>query len=135
MPENLIETMWIFHAALMTLGFVLIFIGFFFIFMRKRAQWLKPAHKVIEIIGPLFAAVGLAVGIYMTSDEHFEALHDYLGVITLIFIVVCPALGIARSRIPRNALVKALHRWWSVITVALMLATLISGIVMELEGG
>lgn len=127
-PGDDTENLWVFHATLMTIGFVLLVLAIVISTgMRKKKWWLK-AHRSVGLLGAVFAILGLLVGLYMVSiwmTPHFRVPHALLGIITIILATVQPVLGFMQ---PKTKKIKPIHRWLGRTVVVLMLLTIIAGL-------
>ncbi len=122
-------TLWPIHAALMTLGFVFMLVGVIISTTQRKKKWWLKTHRLMGILGSLFAILGLVMGFYMISaagGTHFRVPHTYLGLVTIILAVAQPLMGL---RIPKTKKLRPVHRWTGRITVVLMLLTVISGLI------
>lgn len=128
------SVLWPYHAALMTLGFVMMTTGMLIArYLKTRQGWLKM-HKAAGISGVLFAIPGLFMAIYMVSVStglHFAKPHTYLGAITIILVGVTPVLGYAQLTVrSKSAAMSTIHRWAGRITLAFMVVTIVSGLLL-----
>lgn len=124
--------LWPIHAILMVLGFVFMVIGSIIaLFMKKKRWWLK-AHKGINILATIFAILGLIMAFYMVAEasgDHFRVPHAYVGLITIIFVIISPILGfkMLNPQSPSKKL-RAVHRAIGRITIILMLVNILIGL-------
>ena len=127
-----IVTLWPYHAALMSLGFVALSTGIFVARYLKTRQWRLKLHKAFGIVGVLFVLSGFSLAIYMvagSTGQHFTFPHDYLGAIAIIFVCITPILGYAQFHVSSNrATIRTIHRWSGRITVILVFITILSGL-------
>jgi desulfoferrodoxin (superoxide reductase-like protein) len=123
--------LWPFHAALMSVGFLLMIVAVANIYSRTPdLRWLK-AHKIAGALSSVIIVCGLIVAIYMVSQTggaHFKVYHAYLGGLALLFSVVTPFLGYAALRKPPIRPTRTAHVWMSRTTIVLIVITLLSGL-------
>lgn len=129
-----VPSLWIVHAILMTVGFVLMVKAVIIAKVFKKRDWWFKTHKMLGILAAVFSVVGLLMGFYMVSASggtHFRVPHAYVGVSTLIFVVMTPILCFALQKFKNNSSqVRALHRWFGRITFTLMLVNIIFGLML-----
>ncbi|MEE9116859.1 MAG: hypothetical protein V3U09_08185, partial [Thermoplasmata archaeon] len=127
-PSDETATLWVYHATLMSIGFVLLVVTIVIsTSMRKKKWWLK-AHMSLGFLGAIFAILGLLWGLYMVSTwgaPHFRVPHAFLGLITITFAVIQPILGFLQSKSKK---IRQVHRWMGRGLVMLMLLTMIAGL-------
>jgi len=101
------------------------------VFYRKKGWWLR-AHRTCGLLGAALSVSGLAVGIYMVEDstgEHFRVPHAYLGLVTIILLIMTPAIRyIALRHREKMAKMMRVHRWAGRATLLLMLLAVITGL-------
>lgn len=121
------DVTWVYHALLMTIGFVLLVLAITISTgMRKKKWWLK-AHKSLGFLGAIFAILGLLVGLYMVSiwmTPHFRVPHAFLGITTIVLAIIQPVLGSMQSKSKK---IRPVHRWLGRTVVVLMFITIIAG--------
>ncbi len=127
-----ISALWPYHAALKSLGFILLATGMLVArYLKTRQGWLK-IHKAFGIVGALFVLSGFSMAIYMvavSTGQHFALPHTYLGAIAIIFVCITPILGYAQFHVSSNrATIRTIHRWSGRITLILVLSTMLSGL-------
>jgi hypothetical protein len=119
---------WVYHASLMSVGFVLLVTTMTVsTAMRKKKWWLK-VHRSLGILGSLFAVLGLLMGMYMISvwaTPHFRVPHAILGLTTVIFAITQPVLGFVHPKMPS---LRPVHRWLGRVVVIMMLISIIAGL-------
>ncbi|UCH89218.1 MAG: hypothetical protein JSV49_00795 [Thermoplasmata archaeon] len=125
------EVRWQLHAFLMIIGLILIGSGNAIAGAMKKKTWWFSAHKTLEGFGGVFAFIGFGYAFYMISvstNEHFSEPHTFLGLITVIFIVITLRLGKTITKPAGSSKkFKALHRWFGRITTIMMLITVYAG--------
>lgn len=127
-----IPSLWLFHASLMILGFILMLTGMIIARFYKDTPWWFKSHKRIAPMGVLLAIIGLILGIIMvsmSSGEHFTIPHHFVGLLAIVFAVITPSLGVAQFKIKKNKKkIRAAHRWSGRITITLMFINILFGI-------
>jgi hypothetical protein len=130
--ETDIPSLWIFHAALMIIGYSMMLVGVIFAkFYRKKKWWLKR-HKLLGKLGAGLSVAGLVsafVMVSLSSGEHFRVPHAYVGVVAIIFAVMTPTLGIAQFKVKKKkAKIRTFHRWFGRITLVVMFINIVFGL-------
>lgn len=132
--EIQVIALWPYHAALMAIGFILMATGMVNARYVKPKRWWLKAHRIIGILGAIFALSGLSMAIYMVSSStgvHFRVPHAYLGAITIIFVVMTSILGYAQLKsVSKGAKIRNIHRWSGGVTLVLMLINIILGLLL-----
>jgi len=123
--------LWPLHAVLMIVALVVSSIATYSLYMKRRSWWFK-AHKVLGTLGALSGAVGLGAGIYMVSRAgrgHIRVPHAYLGLLTVVLVLMSPALGLLflRSKTAK-AKIRKVHIWWGRGSMVLMVVTVLAGL-------
>jgi hypothetical protein len=123
--------LWPFHAALMSVGFLLMIVAVANVYSRTSdLRWLK-AHKIAGAFSSAIIVCGLIVALYMVSQTggaHFRVYHAYIGGLALLFSVATPFLGYTALKKPPIRPTRTLHVWMSRTTIVLIVITLISGL-------
>jgi hypothetical protein len=126
-------TLWPFHAALMITGFILMVIASIIVYLKNKVKWWFKAHKTLNILGVIFAVLGLVMGIYMVAEadaDHFRVPHAFVGGFTLFLILLTPTIGFLIFKAKNNiSRVKTIHRWLGRFTNVMMLVTIIFGLI------
>ncbi|RZN42800.1 MAG: hypothetical protein EFT35_01660 [Methanophagales archaeon ANME-1-THS] len=94
-----ISTLWPYHAALMTAGFVVLVSSALIQSYFRRRRWWLNAHKITGIIGAILFIAGLLIANYMVSvatGVHFRVPHAYLGAVIILLVVANLILGYAQ---------------------------------------
>jgi cytochrome b561 len=133
MTVRSVPELWPFHAALMVSGLFLAILAANSAARRTpKTSWLR-IHKVVGIVGVILVVCGLSLAFYMvsaTGGPHFKVYHAHLGIVTLIFTVLTPAVGIiSLKRRPPSPGIRKAHIWISRITLVLLIVTLTSGMI------
>ncbi|UCF07752.1 MAG: hypothetical protein JSW28_08950, partial [Thermoplasmata archaeon] len=130
--ETEVPSLWLFHASLLTVGFLLMLAGVIVAKFQKKKRWRIEVHKWLGVSGSIISLAGIILGfvmVTMTSGEHFRVPHAYLGVLAAVFIILSPVLGIAQFKIKKNkARVRMIHRWVGRIAVTAMLINILAGL-------
>jgi cytochrome b561 len=125
-----ISVYWPYHALLMTTGFILLVVGFAVVRLRKTPQWYKT-HMTLEISGGICIIAGLFVGIYMVTLSgfpHLHNIHEILGVIIAILLIITIVLGSLIKRTKESKkVIRMSHRWLGRISLALIVINIILG--------
>lgn len=130
--EKEIPILWPYHAFFMILGFIFMLKAILIARFLKKERWWLRAHRCINSVATIFAVLGLLMGIYMvneTTGEHFSVPHTFLGIITIMFVIISPILGVAHQKVKGGGL-RIAHRGIGWITLLLMLFTIISGLIL-----
>ncbi|MBE0516756.1 MAG: hypothetical protein IBX41_05125 [Methanophagales archaeon] len=129
-----VAALWLYHAVLMTLGFVSLVTGMLIARYLKRRRWWLKAHQMMGILGSILLISGLFMAIYMVSlstGVHFRVPHAYLGAIVLVLVVINPILGYAQLKYPSKAAkIRSIHRWFGYLALVLILINIIAGLVL-----
>jgi hypothetical protein len=118
---------WVYHALLMTTGFVLLVLAIVVSTGLRKQKWWLRAHRSLGILGAIFAILGLIVGLYMVSTwmtPHFRVPHALLGITTIILAMIQPVLGFMQ---PKSKKIRPVHRWLGRIVVVMMFFSIIAG--------
>jgi hypothetical protein len=130
--EDDIPVLWPFHAILMVLGFIFMLKAIIIAhFLRKENWWLK-AHKTINSLAVIFALLGLSMAVYMVTEAetgHFRVPHAFLGIVTIIFVIISPSLGFAQFKAGGKKSIKTAHKIFGYLTLILMLIMIVSGLI------
>ncbi|UCG68420.1 MAG: hypothetical protein JSV09_11475 [Thermoplasmata archaeon] len=123
---------WLIHAALLTVGFLLMLTGVIIAKAFKKRKWWLKTHKMLGIVGAILSILGLIMGFIMvqlSSGEHFRVPHAYVGFLAIIFAVLTLGLGFAQFKVKKNRKkIRMIHRWSGRITLVLMLLNIIFGL-------
>ena len=102
-------------------------------FFRSKKWWLKT-HRLLNLIGAGLALCGLSIAFLMvqaSGGPHLRVGHGIFGALTLVLVLVMPALGfsIFRSKDKKRiATLKLVHRWTGRLTILAMTGTAIAGL-------
>jgi len=124
---------WYYHAGWMTAGFSLMLIGIIIIRYLKKKTWRIKVHKSMLILGGASSILGLGSGIFMVTvngSGHFDILHAYIGIITIILILITIRLGFRQFQVKPDKIkkFKAYHRWCGRITATMMIINILFGL-------
>lgn len=123
----------VYHAVLMTAGFLLMTTGAAIATLMRKKRWWLTAHKRAGYAGVTFVLSGMIMALYMISlsgGEHFTVVHAYLGLLSIFCAVLSPTLGRMQFIFRQNAAtIRPLHRWSGRITIIMFFVTIISGLV------
>jgi hypothetical protein len=126
--------LWMIHAVFMSLGLIFIIVGSCIARgMRKKKWWLK-ANRALGVLAAIFGVVGITIAIIMVETVgtgHIKYPHSLIGIITIIFLLISPALGFKISKGKTSKGLKATHRWVGRITIILMVINVVSGLVLK----
>ncbi|MQY76124.1 MAG: hypothetical protein GH155_00660 [Spirochaeta sp.] len=120
------------HATFLSVSFLLMVAGMLLARYLKSKKWWLKAHRRLGLSGGTLALPGLGLGIYMvevTSGVHLKAVHTYVGLLTVVLIILTPIIG--RSILKGKAGIQArrrLHRWSGRATLIMMLTTIVLGL-------
>lgn len=123
------------HGALMSVAFLLVFVGMFFPRYLKKKKWWLKTHRHMGISGALIGAAGIAIAVYMiarTTGIHLRVLHSWIGLITIALMAVTPLYGHFMLKIrkapERAKRARAAHRWIGRLTLLFMALTIVLGL-------
>ena len=123
--------LWPLHAALMVTALVASSVGTYSIYMKGHSWWFR-VHKVLGTLGALLGAAGLGIGVYMVSQAgrgHIRVPHAYLGLLTVVLVLVSPVLGILFLKSKAAKLkIRRVHVWWGRGSMVLVLITILLGL-------
>lgn len=103
------------HAAMMAVGFLLVFSALIVAMTQRRKRWWLKVHKAIGLTGGSFMVLGaiMAVTAVASTPEghHFRTPHTWLGVLTVAVAIITPTLGLLQFKIPQKAAsIRVYHR-------------------------
>jgi hypothetical protein len=95
------------HAALMAMGFLLIFSALIVAMTQRRKRWWLKIHRAIGLTGDSLLLLGAITAVAAVAStpggHHFRTPHTWLGVLTISVALITPALGLLQFRIPQKA--------------------------------
>ena len=123
----------LFHIILMALGILCIITGVSAaVFFRRKRYWLK-VHKSFNSISGILLSAGATMAItaiWQQKGDHLDGFHPVTGSIALGFTFVSLFLGFYQFKAGnRRQVFKTFHRWLGRLSVLLIIAALISGLV------
>lgn len=101
-------------------------------FFRKKKNWLK-IHKTVNSISSIGAAAGIVmVFIYITSTggEHFDGVHQIIGLTAFISAFVTMFLGFYQIKAKNKPAIRASHRWLGRFSLLMFLTAIILGLIL-----
>lgn len=101
-------------------------------FFRKKKNWLK-IHKTVNLISSIGAAAGIVmVFIYITSTggEHFDGLHQIIGLTAFISAAVTMFLGFYQFKAKNKPAIRASHRWLGRLSLLMFLTAIILELIL-----
>lgn len=124
----------LFHKSLMALATLCLITGVSAaVFSRKNRYWLK-IHKAFNSIAVIFLSAGATMAITAVcqqNGEHLDGFHPVTGSIALGLAIISLILGFyqfkAKSRIQ---IFKTIHRWLGRLSLLLVIAALITGLIL-----
>lgn len=124
----------IFHKLLMVLGTLCIITGVSAaVFFRHSRYWLK-VHKAFNSISVFFLSAGVAMAItavWQQKGGHLDGFHPIIGSIAIGSAIISLFLGYyqfqAKNRMP---FFKTLHRWLGRLSLLLVIAALLAGLLL-----
>jgi hypothetical protein len=123
---------WPIHAIFMILGFCLMVIASIVSHYMKKHKWWLRAHKTMNIFASIFAVLGLLMAIYMVENaggDHFGVPHAYIGIFTIIFVIIPLIIGFTMMRGGASARkLRILHRNIGRIAIILMVLNILIGL-------
>lgn len=102
-------------------------------FFKSKKWWLK-AHKTLNLAAVIFALSGFLFAFLMvqlSGGPHIRVPHAFLGLSTLILLLLMPILGQAIFRIRdknKIPLLKKAHRYTGRLTAVMFTATSLAGL-------
>ena len=126
------EDLWVVHAALMSFGLLLLFIGIIIAKFLKQKKWWLNRHHVFEFTGFILIVIGFSLGFYMVSADgghHFDTIHSIIAIIVIILFLISLISGFAIFKIKsKSKPIRVSHRWLSLIALLLTIITAILGL-------
>ncbi|PKN37437.1 MAG: hypothetical protein CVU62_10645 [Deltaproteobacteria bacterium HGW-Deltaproteobacteria-2] len=101
-------------------------------FFRKKKNWMK-IHKTFNLISSIGAAAGIVmVFIYITStgDEHFDGVHQIIGLIAFTAAFITMFLGFYQFKAKNKPAIRATHRWLGRLSLLMFLTAIIMGLIL-----
>lgn len=101
-------------------------------FFRKNKNWMK-IHKTINLISSIGVAAGIVmVFIYINSasGEHFDGVHQIIGLIAFIAAVITIFLGFYQFRAKNKPATRVAHRWLGRFSLLMFLTAIILGLML-----
>ena len=131
--------LWIYHAILMVLGFLLLTAGIVIARFYKTKKWRLKAHRYLNLSASIVSISGITLSFVMVS-EHFRIVHHFFGVIALPFFVLMPLFGylftnnlqnipLLNKLNPYRKYMRKIHRWFGYLTYLLMIGSIITGLI------
>ncbi|NOQ54666.1 MAG: hypothetical protein GQ558_08700, partial [Thermoplasmata archaeon] len=136
------STLWPYHAILMAAGLSLMLAGVAMIYQKKSKRfagtWFNN-HRNLMSVGVIAGGAGLLMGYYMianSSGVHLRIPHTWLGLLALAFAFANLSLGVAflKSR-KKKKVIRKWHRQVGRVAVALMITSVVMGLVVAFGGG
>jgi len=136
MTLNATDALFYLHAGFMILGFLSMVTGASAaMFMRRKGWWFR-FHKGAGYMGSLSILFGFTAALSMVTlmnGKHFEILHTYFGLATVVSAVVTPLLGIFQFKVKDQAArIRTMHRWSGRFTLLMAFVTVASGLLIIL---
>jgi hypothetical protein len=126
-----IPQLWPYHAALMVVGMVCAMASTVTVYRKQGKSWLR-SHKILGSWAAVYIISGLSLGIYMVQQntgKHFTLPHEWLGIATILMILVTIGVGFQRFRVKEGAAKwRTAHIWLCRATVILLLLNIVSGL-------
>ncbi|MBN2552615.1 MAG: hypothetical protein JXB06_07585 [Spirochaetales bacterium] len=133
--RNLYGLLYPVHGVLMSVSFVLLFVGMFFPRYLKKKRWWLKTHRRMGISGAVIGAAGIVIAAYMisrTTGVHLRVPHSWIGLVTVFLMIFTPLLGhfmLKIRKVPKRAKrARAVHRWIGRVTLLFMAATIVLGL-------
>lgn len=125
--------LWPVHAALMVAGFVVMTYAAAIPKFFRRGRW-YAMHRVTAGGGVILFTVGLtsaAISVAATGGPHLRVSHALLGAFTIAVAVLTAATGFLREHSThRKGQLRTVHLWTGRVSIVLVIATIISGLVL-----
>ena len=119
------------HAALMIIGFFILFSGFVTARYMKRKRWWLKAHKAFGVSGASLTMLGFFIIVFyllLSGRPYFTLLHGYVGLAIILLAFVMPALGFIQLKIRNIAgKIRPIHRFFGWIMLVAMFINIILG--------
>lgn len=120
------------HAAAMCASFLLLLAGMFFPRFFKHRKWWLKVHRRIGAAGGVLGLLGVGLATYTvarTTGVHLRLPHSWVGLITLVLIVVTPTYGQLMLKIrAKGKRYRSVHRWIGRLTLLAMATTIVLGL-------
>lgn len=135
MNEETVEvTYWPVHASLLAIGFISLAASAIILYTSRSKNWWFQAHRILGIIGGVLAVSGLIVGWYMVGEgggPHLAHPHSYIGIATILMIVISPILGIVHPKVlKKTKVLRSIHLWLSLAALLFMLINIVAGLML-----
>jgi hypothetical protein len=120
------------YAGVMGASFLLLLGGMVFPrFLKHRKWWLK-VHRRMGTVGGILGLLGVGLATYTivrTTGVHLLLPHLWVGLVTIVLIVVTPVYGQLMLKIRKKTKrYRAVHRWFGRLALLSMAATIVLGL-------
>ena len=127
-----VPELWPIHAVFMTGGLLLMLGAVVNVLKKTPKAWFKT-HKATGGLAVVCVLIGLTTGMHMVSvsgGSHFRVLHAYVGVVTLLFSVATPLIGVVSSKwTGHRPQMRNVHIWFGRCAVILIIVTIVLGLI------
>lgn len=101
-------------------------------FFRKKKNWMI-IHKAVN----LFSSIGVAAGIVMvfiyitsTGSEHFDGVHQIVGLIAFAAAFITIVLGFHQFKAKNKPATRVAHRWLGRFSLIMFITAIILGLML-----
>ena len=120
------------HVILMITGFLLMIVGAGTAMLMRRKRWWLKVHKITGFTGASLMLIAFAAGIVMVSQwdtGHFRILHAWIGIGTILLVILAPTLGMLQFKIKNmTGQLREKHRIAGRATVIMAFITILTGL-------
>ena len=128
--ENMFFTLHILLMATSTLGIITgVSTAMFF---RKKKNWMK-IHKMVNSISFIGISAGIVMAfsyVYGTGDEHFDGVHQIIGLTAFASAVITIFLGFYQFKAKNKLAIRMTHRWLGRFSLVMVLTAIILGLTL-----
>lgn len=129
------SVLWPIHAILMGVSFAAMATGIIIAVFLKKKKWRLEVHKNLGYGGAICAVAALVLAVVMislTHGAHISSIHAIFGTITIVFIIIAPALATimykSKAKPQTKKGLRIVHIYVGVIALALMTVTIFFGL-------
>ena len=101
-------------------------------FFRKKKNWMK-IHKAVNLLSSIGVAAGIViVFIYITStgSEHFDGVHQIVGLIAFTAAFITIFLGFHQFKSKNKLATRVAHRWLGRFSLMMFITAIILGMML-----
>ncbi|NYT17089.1 MAG: hypothetical protein GKC06_03655 [Methanomicrobiales archaeon] len=124
---------WVWHALLMTAGFICIMVaGLLPVYGKRIAGWYR-IHVASGVIGGILVILAVSMVFtvpYLSAIPSAFLVHVVIGVLLALTLLITLLLALVRSRVAgsRKATVRTAHLWMGRIFIVLVVINILLGL-------